>query len=157
MRWLARLVVCHAIICTRSCRILPHLGSPAPCGVLEAGSRSPLRRTRYDLALWSGTSKGTNRSSNAFAKKVATARSCQIADFGTCCVRHATASTERWMATLLPTACVVRLLFDSCLGFRPLYRAIHSAGLSGGTEFWRMGWDSNPRGVAPWRFSRPLP
>ena len=22
---------------------------------------------------------------------------------------------------------------------------------------WRMGWDSNPRGVAAWRFSRPLP
>ena len=25
------------------------------------------------------------------------------------------------------------------------------------TKIWRMGWDSNPRGVSPWRFSRPLP
>ena len=23
--------------------------------------------------------------------------------------------------------------------------------------FWRREWDSNPRGVSPWRFSRPLP
>ena len=37
-------------------------------------------------------------------------------------------------------------------GGKPATPGVRSAVLR-----WRMGWDSNPRGVTPWRFSRPLP